>query len=176
MTKQNTDGQPLFGATFLLEYKDGDTWKPVYQSDSLAKGGTSAAVSDGKLTTDESGTITFENLWADEEIQYRLTEVAAPEGYELLKEPIFEGTLPASYPDGKVTATPDEVIDGTAYFYNLPVTVQNGHIYTLPMTGGSGFPFAGVGIVALLVGLLLIVNFKYPTILKNLKRRISHEN
>ena len=100
----------------------------------------------------------------------------APEGYELLKEPIFEGTLPISYPDGKVTATPDEVIDGTAYFYNLPITVQNGHIYTLPMTGGSDFPFAGVGVVALLVGLLLFVTVKYPIILKNLKRRITHEN
>ena len=69
----------------------------MYYSETFAKGGTSTAVSDGKLTTDESGTITFENLWADEEIQYRLTEVTAPEGYELLKEPIFEGTLPASY-------------------------------------------------------------------------------
>ena len=176
VTKQNTDGQPLFGATFLLEYKDGDSWKPVYHSDSLAKGGTTSNVTDGKLTTDESGTITFENLWADEEIQYRLTEVAAPEGYELLKEPVFEGTLPASYPDGKVTATPDEVIDGTAYFYDLPITVRNGHIYTLPMTGGSGFPFAGVGIAALVLGLLLLANVKYPIILKNLKRRISYEN
>ena len=81
----------------------------------------------------------------------------APEGYELLKEPIFEGTLPISYPDGKVTATPDEVIDGTAYFYNLPITVQNGHIYTLPMTGGSGFPFAPLGMVMLLVGFTLYV-------------------
>ena len=157
VTKQNSDGQPLFGATFLLEYKDGDAWKPVYHSDSLTKGGTSTDVTDGKLTTDESGTITFENLWADEEVQYRLTEVAAPEGYELLKEPVFEGTLPVSYPDGKVSATPDEVIDGTAYFYNLPVTVQNGHIYTLPMTGGSGFPFAPLGMVMLLVGFTLYV-------------------
>ena len=99
----------------------------------------------------------------------------APEGYELLKEPIFEGTLPVSYPDGKVTATPDEVIDGTAYFYNLPITVQNGHIYTLPMTGGSGFSFAGVGAFALVLGLLLFANTKYPFILKNLKRRLTHE-
>ena len=175
VTKQNTDGQPLFGATFLLEYKDGDTWKPVYHSETLAKGGTATRVTDGKLTTDESGTVTFENLWADEEIQYRLTEVEAPEGYELLKEPVFEGTLPANYPDGKVTATPDEVIDGTAYFYDLPITVQNGHIYTLPMTGGSGFPFAGAGIAALVLGLLLFANVKYPIILKNLKRRITHE-
>ena len=129
----------------------------MYQSDSGAKGGTSTAVTDAKLTTDESGTISFENLWADEEVQYRLTEVAAPEGYELLKEPVFEGTLRARYPDGKVTATPDEVIDGTAYFYNLPVTVQNGHIYTLPMTGGSNFPFAPLGVVMLLVGFTLYV-------------------
>ena len=81
----------------------------------------------------------------------------APEGYELLKEPIFEGTLPVSYPDGKVSATPDEVIDGTAYFYNLPITVQNGHIYTLPMTGGSGFPFAPLGVEMLLFGFTLYV-------------------
>ena len=148
----------------------------MYHSDSLAKGGTAANVTDGKLTTDESSTITLENLWADEEIQYRLTEIQAPEGYELLKEPIFEGTLPASYPDGKVTATPDEVIDGAAYFYDLPITVQNGHIYTLPMTGGSRFPFAGAGIAALVLGLLLFANVKYPIILKNLKRRITHEN
>ena len=147
----------------------------MYHSDSLAKGGTTSNVTDGKLTTDESGTITFENLWADEAVQYRLKEVEAPEGYALLKEPIFEGTLPASYPDGKVSATPDEVIDGTAYFYDLPITVQNGHIYTLPMTGGSGFPFAGAGIAALVLGLLLFANFKYPLILKNLKRRITHE-
>ena len=157
VTKQNTDGQPLFGATFLLEYQDGDAWKPVYYSETLAKGGTTSNVTDGKLTTDESGTIAFENLWADEEIQYRLTEIQAPEGYELLKEPIFEGTLPASYPDGKVSVTPDEVIDGTAYFYDLPITVQNGHIYTLPMTGGSGFPFVPLGVAMLLIGFTLHV-------------------
>ena len=157
VTKQNTDGQPLFGATFLLEYKDGDSWKAVYHSETLAKGGTTSNVTDGRLTTDESGMITFKNLWADEAVQYRLTETQAPEGYELLKETIFEGTLPASYPDGKVSAIPDEVIDGTAYFYNLPITVQNGHIYTLPMTGGNGFPFAPLGVVMLLVGFTLCV-------------------
>ena len=75
-----------------------------------------------------------------------------------------------------MSATPDEVIDSTAYFYDLPITVQNGHIYTLPMTGGNGFPFAGVGAFALVLGLLLFANVKSPFILKNLKRRISHEN
>ena len=174
VTKQNTDGQPLFGATFLLEYKDGDGWKPVYHSDSFAKGGTMANVTDGKLTTDESGTVTFENLWADEEIQYRLTEVAAPEGYELLKEPIFGGTLPASYPNGKVTATPDEVIDGMAYFYNLPITVQNGHIYTLPMTGGAGFPFAPLAIFMILFGYTIAVVIVKPKWVRRFCRTLKH--
>ena len=49
------------------------------------------------------------------------------------------------------------MIDSTAYFYDLPITVQNGHIYTLPMTGGSGFPFAPLGMVMLLVGFTLYV-------------------
>ena len=86
----------------------------------------------------------------------------APEGYELLKEPIFEGTLPVSYPDGKVTAMPDEVIDGTAYFYDLPITVQNGHIYTLPMTGGNGFPFAPLAIFMILFGYTIAVVIVKP--------------
>ena len=174
VTKQNTDGQPLFGATFLLEYKDGDTWKLVYYSETLAKGGTSAKVTDGKLTTDESGTITFENLWADEEVQYRLTEVAAPEGYELLKDPIFEGTLPVSYPDDKVTATPDEVIDRTAYFYDLPITVQNGHIYTLPMTGGSSFPFVPLAIIMILFSYTLAVVIVKPKWFRRFCRTLKH--
>ena len=174
VTKQNTDGQPLFGATFLLEYKDGDKWETVYHSDSLAKGSTTSNATDGKLTTDESGTITFENLWADEEIQYRLTETQAPEGYELLKEPIFEGTLPASYPDGKVTATPDEVIDGTAYFYNLPITVENGHIYTLPMTGGDDFPFTPLAIFMILFGYTIAVVIVKPKWFRRFCRTLKH--
>ncbi len=177
VTKENADGDPLFGCTFLLEYLEGDTWKPVFQSEEMAVGGCSSQdLTDGCLTTDESGTVTFSGLWADEAVQYRLTEIQAPEGYELLSEPVFEGVLPVSYPDGEVSMEPEEVLDGMAYFYNLPVTVQNSHIYTLPQTGGSGFPFAGIGAVALFLGLLLFGNIKYPFVLKNLKRRILHEN
>lgn len=82
VTKQNTDGTPLPGAVFLLEYNDGGTWKPVTSrsSDPIAKGGcTSTGLTDGQLTTGDSGSVTFDGLWADGEIQYRLTEVKAPE-------------------------------------------------------------------------------------------------
>ena len=158
VTKENTDGDPLFGCTFLLEYLEGDTWKPVFQSEELAVGGCSSqGLTDGCLTTDESGAVTFSGLWADEVIQYRLTEVAAPEGYELLSEPVYEGTLPISADPDEIALEPEEVLDGTAYFYNLPITVQNGHIYTLPMTGGSGVPWMPLGLIVLALGGTLCV-------------------
>ena len=170
VTKQDSDGNPLTGATFLLEYLDGEEWKPVFQSTELAAGGCSSAVMDGKLTTDETGIVTFEGLWADDTLQYRLTEAEAPAGYELLTEPVFEGVLPVSYPEGEVTAEPDEILDGTAYFYTLPITVQNGKVYTLPQTGGDGFPFVPVGVLLALAGSAFIFNLKYPYFKKNIVR------
>lgn len=161
--KQNTDGDPLTGAVFLLEYLDGDTWKPVTgrSDDVVAKGAcTSEGLKNGQLTTDESGKAAFEGLWADDQLQYRLTEVKAPEGYELLKEPVFVGVLPICYPEGKATVEPEEIIDGTAYFYNPTFTVQNNHIYTLPMTGGRGFPLVTVGIAMLCLGMGIIATYR----------------
>ena len=170
VTKQDSDENPLAGATFLLEYLDDEEWKPVFQSAELAAGGCSSAVMDGKLTTDETGIVTFEGLWADDTLQYRLTEAEAPAGYELLTEPVFEGVLPVSYPEGEVTAEPDEILDGTAYFYTLPITVQNGKVYTLPQTGGDGFPFVPVGVLLALAGSAFIFNLKYPYFKKNIVR------
>ena len=71
----------------------------------------------------------------------------------------------------KAEIPPDEVIDGDSYFYTLPVTVHNGEVYTLPMTGGRGFSFAAAGFIVLFTGGLLLVNFKNPYILKNINRR-----
>lgn len=93
---------------------------------------------EGLLTTGDSGSVTYEGLWADGEIQYRLTEVKAPEGYELLKEPVYEGTLPVAIELGKATGDPDEVDGNTAYFYALPITVKDGKVFNLPQTGGHG--------------------------------------
>lgn len=155
VTKQDANGEPLAGCTFLLEYLDGDTWKPVaYRNNSIiTQGGcTSEGLSDGCLTTDSTGVITFEGLWADSSLKYRLTEVAAPEGYELLSEPVFEGVLPAEYDENEVSAEPDEVKDGTAYFYDISFTVHNGQAYTMPMTGGNGFPLLPLAVVLMALG------------------------
>lgn len=158
VTKENTDGDPLFGCTFLLEYLEGDQWKPVYLSEELAVGGCSSQnLTDGCLTTDESGTVTFSGLWADEAVQYRLTEIQASEGYELLKEPVYEGTLPITADPDEIALEPEEIIDGTAYFYTLPITVRDGHIYTLPMTGGGGIPWIPLGLIVLALGGTLCV-------------------
>lgn len=165
VSKQDMNGEPLAGVTFLLEYKDGRTWKPVtyYTNAPMYRGGcTSVGLSAGTLTTDESGAVTFEGLWADEEIQYRLTEVAVPEGYELLSEPIYEGTLPVTADPDKTELQPDETIDGKSYFYTLPVTVHNGQVYTLPMTGGRGFPFVPLALAILAFGAVLCVSTVKP--------------
>ena len=120
-------------------------------------GCSSQGLTDGCLTTDESGTVTFSGLWADEAVQYRLTEIQAPEGYELLKEPVYEGTLPITADPDEIALEPEEGLDVSAYFYNLPITVQNGHIYTLPMTGGSGVPWIPLGLIVLALGGTLCV-------------------
>ena len=177
VSKQDMNGEPLAGVTFLLEYKDSGTWKPVFvrADDVIAVGGCSSVNLDaGCLTTDESGTVTFEGLWADEEIQYRLTEVAVPEGYELLSEPVYEGTLPVTADPDKTEFEPDEILDGTAYFYTLPVTVQNGEVYTLPMTGGRGFPFVPLALVILTFGAVLCVSTINPYWYRKVRRYLNN--
>ena len=66
------------------------------------------------------------------------------------------------------------MIDGTAYFYNLPVTVQNGHIYTLPMTGGSSFPFVPLAIIMILFGYTLAVVIVKPKWFRRFCRTLKH--
>ena len=55
----------------------------------------------------------------------------------------------------------EEIIGHTAYFYRLPVTVTDGHIYVLPLTGGSGNPFLPLGLMAMFTaGLMCLFNHK----------------
>ena len=176
VTKQNTAGEPLSGATYLLEYKDGSTWKAVTKrsGDSITRGGTTSAVSSGCLTTGADGTITFDGLWADGEIQYRLTEVKAPAGYELLKEPVYEGTLPVAVDKSKATGTPDEVEGNTAYFYRLPVTVKDGKVFNLPKTGGHNYPVTKMALTIIAFGMGLIAFTLKPHGFRRTRRSKSH--
>ncbi len=124
LTVEKTDesGTILPGAEFLLEWSDdGTVWQPVSYTDSaFVKRGscTSAELKDGILTVGADGKVVFEGLYPLH--YYRLTEVAAPNGYQLLTAPVFEGKL--------------EVENNFEAAYR----VVNRPLPALPVTGGKG--------------------------------------
>ena len=138
-------GAPLAEAEFLLEWsEDGTNWQPVTYTDSenVTKGTcTSVSLVDGKLVSGRDGVVHFTGLHP--ELQYRLTETKAPEGYHLLGEPAYEGGI-----------TLDETL-------TVELTVVNAPVFELPMTGSTGSTVATVlqiaGALVLLTALLYIV-------------------
>lgn len=138
-------GAPLAEAEFLLEWsEDGTNWQPVTFTDSenVTKGTcTSTGLVDGKLVSGRDGVVHFTGLHP--ELQYRLTETKAPEGYHLLGEPAYEGGI-----------IPDETL-------TVELTVVNAPVFELPMTGSTGSTVATVlqiaGALVLLTALLYIV-------------------
>ena len=126
--KVDTLGNPLSGAVFLLEWStDGKIWNPIVYSESIQAGGCSNPnVVDGCITTGEDGLASWENLHPG--LYYRVTEVKAPNGYQLLTEPVFTGKLP--------------IEDLT-----VSLRVVNAPILTLPQTGGMGFDGFTAGII-----------------------------
>lgn len=142
VTKQNTDGSPLEGAAFLLEYStdQGTTWQPAFYrvGDELTRGGcTTQGLDGGELTTGADGKATFTGLRADGLILYRLTETKAPPGMTLIGDSILVGTLPVE--SGNTSAEDTEVFDAKAFHYTLNVTATDDPQYRLPEAGGSGF-------------------------------------
>lgn len=115
-------GKPLAGAEFLLEWsEDGTSWKPVTYTESLdviPGTCTSEGLDNGKLTSGEDGILRFTGLHTGS--LYRVTETKAPEGYQLLTEPVHEGSI----------RTDNE--------YFLQLTVVNAPVFELPMTGSHG--------------------------------------
>ena len=122
--KTDTSGAPLAGAKFLLEWsEDGSSWQPVSFSDSepVTKGSCmSVGLVDGCLTTGDTGLVTFTGLHP--ECHYRVTEVTAPNGYQLAVAPVFEGKLSVEE-DLSVT-----------------VTAADGKVFILPFTGVYDLP------------------------------------
>lgn len=118
--KVDTKDEPLTGATFLLEgSEDGNLWYPVIPGSSgicVLGEPSEENLAAASKTSGEDGLLTWENLPIT--LQYRITETKAPDGYTLLKEAAFEGTLPAD---------------------TLELRVVNGEAFTLPKTGSVGF-------------------------------------
>lgn len=147
VVKTDSSGNPIPGAAFRLEYsEDGETWTPVFHTDVPTKeigGCTSEDLSDGTLITGADGVAVFDGLRAGDGVMYRVTEIAAVNGYVLLTEPVELGTLPRESEESTI--------------YNVSVTISNSPTYLLPMTGGTGlWPVLSAGFAAACMGLFLI--------------------
>jgi len=118
--KVDEKGAPLAGAEFELRDKNGNS--------------VGAA-----QTTDEIGTVIFENLDWDE---YKLVETKAPEGYRLLNKPI----------DVKITANE----------LNVELKVENSKIgWELPESGGIGTTlFYALGAILMIISLVFLLKKK----------------
>ena len=162
--KKAAQGNALPGVTFLLEYStdNGTTWAPTYKiaADALTDYGAckSQDLVDGTLTTGATGKVVFEGLMADREIQYRLTEISAPDGYSLLSSPVYVGSLPVATTAIGIADT--EEIDGTTYCYTLIFDVTDHSQYSLPSAGGNGFWQIPIAFIAAAVGIVLILRKK----------------
>ena len=146
--KITPDGTALNDVSFLLQYSvDGGTaWSPVYarkETDPISVGScTSEGISDGVLTTGEDGKVTFNGLQVKNQnvtVLYRITEVRTKDGFQLLGEPLFEGSLPQD-----VNGTPQR---------DITITAVNGHQFELPAAGGNGMQAAIIGMIFAVIGL-----------------------
>ena len=138
--KTDTHGESLAGAEFLLEWsRDGRQWQTVTYTDSPdVTEGTCATegLADGKLTSGADGVVRFTGLYSGS--LYRVTEVKAPKGYQLLTEPVYEGSIQKD--DGNF----------------IRLTVVNAPVFELPMTGSTGYTAmtaiqVGTGVALLLI-------------------------
>ena len=139
VNKQDPAGNSLADAEFLLEWsEDGINWMPVFSSAAAVKGScSSAALSAGKLLTGGDGRAVFSGLYPD--LNYRLTELKAPDGYQLLSNAVYLGEL-------------SQAVDA-----RLSLTVVNVPVFVLPATGAKSMVMLPLSILVCMAvcGLLL---------------------
>ena len=139
--KIDTQGNALAGAEFLLEWsEDGVNWKAVTYSDTenISLGScSSAGLVNGRLVSGADGKVIFTGLHP--ELQYRLSETKAPDGFQLLSNYAYTGGLSI---DNDLTVT---------------LTVVNAPVYMLPMTGSYSLSLAPFAVsISVALGALII--------------------
>ncbi len=144
--KLDSANEPLAGAKFLLEWSaEGAIWWPIeYSSENTVTEGScnNPNVEDGCLVSGADGLLEWGNLYPT--LYYRVTELEAPEGYELLKDYAYEGLLP------------EETLELSFRVINCPG-------FTLPETGATSGAILRIGQLLCLIGavsLLLVAHNK----------------
>ena len=146
--KCDEDGKLRADTTFLLEWRDGSTWKAVVPATNETTGKVGTCTSEGltatgTLTTGEGGKVVFSGLRVQDDngnaIHYRLTETEAPDGMTLLAAPIYKGTI---------TESKNE--------YHLCLKAVDGSQFVLPFTGSNGFLTATISILVMGAALLAV--------------------
>lgn len=141
--KVDSRGEPLAGAKFLLEWsEDGSLWWPIEYSESIGEGKCSNSnIEDGCLTSGKDGLLEWTGLHPG--LMYRVTELEAPDGFTLLTEPAYEGTLPVD------TLT-------------VSFRVVNCETFTLPQTGSTSVAIFRISqlLCIALCSTLLICSFR----------------
>lgn len=141
LNKKDNGGNALAGATFKLQILNPET--NVY--DDLTTG-----------TTDENGQIKFTDLVFG---KYRLIETATNGNASLMADPI-DVTLPVTTEQDAGGTAPTYTIDGTNYYCDVTLTVQNGQII-VPHTGSRGaLTTVAAGLCTLGVAAGMIVLFR----------------
>ena len=141
----------LKGAQFELQRENGTKINLVKVSDGVFRTakGTETVADDKTVVTDNNGKLQFTGL---KEGTYKVKEIKAPTGYNLLKDPITV-TISATYDENTGILESWKVNNANAQGTTVPViTVENNKGVTLPETGGMGtvlFTVFGVAIVAL---------------------------
>lgn len=143
--KKSDSGEPLAGAEFML-YRQGQRNNPVGET---------------SYTTSEQGEAVIEGLKPG---SYELVETKAPDGYELLANPIqveaaWEEDELKLWIDGEEKGKEGEngvdITQGTEDRDQAEVTIYNSRRFTLPVAGGSGdvcfLAAGGAGMAGILV-------------------------
>lgn len=121
IVKTDAYGNTLAGAIFTLEISnnEGLTYETYSQ-----------------LITNDTGLIKFKELAPGK--YYRITETKAPDGFQLLAEPVFEGILEVGI---------DEPITYTVV--NIP-------IFELPATGGNSFTLTTISLITAMTMIFVV--------------------
>ncbi len=140
--KVDENGESLKGAKFTLEMKtDGsgsETWKEIKTLD----------------MTDLTVGV-FDGL---ERGEYQITEIVAPQGHNILKDPILI-SLPFTYKKGDVVNGVEVDSDGQTMNVTLTITNVKGSI--LPTMGGDGTsPFVLPGAVLMIIAAFMCILLK----------------